>query len=447
MQSYLALGSTCAALLAVVTPLTSHAETWNYGTRLGLSSEWNDNPALVDNALNPESTFRFLASYDGEFERQDYNTRFNLRPRVTTDYYPDSQFSNLQSTDYFLPGSFSYQRPTRVWTLGFNASQQSVLSSEASTSQGVTIGLLEGDDKLTQFSLSPSLTWQLSERDELLVGLSYGLSDYDLEFTNRTDSTSLGANISYRRSLNERNSIGITTFISSSDADRKVLVGLPLDAPVEIVEGTVNTDSSSNFITADYRYALSTTSSLSISYGLQDATTESTTSTNSRGVSFGTGSLDFSSTTYDVGYQSEGPRSNYSITASRSVTLDITSGQPQDRDELTFEGEYEITERLLGGWRLIVWEQEAIALAAADDNTLLSEGTSKPRYADVRGNLSWRLTRKWSLTGAYQYRWRSNDVRVPIIEDGSIVFRDQDLKATSSNISIGLTYLWKELQR
>jgi hypothetical protein len=307
------------------------------------------------------------------------------------------------------------------------------------------VGLLEGDDKLTQLSLSPTLAWQLSERDELTVGLSYSLSDYDLEFTNRTDSTTVGGNISYRRSLNERNTVGATAFISSSDADRKALIPIPVVPPTDpptidrIEEGTVNTDSSSSFITVDYGYALSTTGSLKISYGLQDATTESSTSINSTGASLSTGSLDFSSTTYNVSYLSEGPRSRYSIGASRSVTLDITTGQPQDRDELNFEGDYKITERLSGGWRIIVWQQEAIALTALDENDLPIDIRSKPRYADARGSLSWSLTRKWFLTGAYQYRWRSNEQRF-----GD---RDFDLKAVSNNISIGITYLWKELPR
>ena len=89
------------------------AANWNYGTRVGLSSEWNDNPALQDDRFDFDSTFKFLAVYEGDFERRDDNTTLSFRPRVTRDYYPDSQFSNLETTDFFLPGSFSLRRPTR----------------------------------------------------------------------------------------------------------------------------------------------------------------------------------------------------------------------------------------------------------------------------------------------------------------------------------------------
>lgn len=445
MRLYLVFVSSCAALLAAAALSTAHAAVWNYGTRVGLSSDWNDNPSLADDSFDNDSTFRFLATYDGDFERRDDNSILTFRPRVTRDYYPDSQFSNLETTDLFLPGSFNLQRPTRSWTLGFNAAQQSILSSEEVTSQGITVGLLQSNDKLTRLSLAPGLIWRLSERDELAFGLNYGLSDYDLEFTGRSDSTVVGGNTSYRRSLNERHTVGITALISSSDADRKARIPIPVDPPtnpptIDRIElGEVITDSSSSFITADYSYALSNTSSLNLSYGLQDATTETSTSINSTGESISTGSLDFSSTTYNVVYQTEGMRSKYSMAASRTVSLDITNGQPQDRDELRFEGEYEITERLLGSWRIIVWQQEAIALTTLDENDVPIDIRSKPKYADATARLSWTLTRKWRLTGAYQYRRRTNDQR----------FGDNNfnLKAVSNSISMGITYIWKEMPR
>jgi hypothetical protein len=446
MQLHLGFGSRCTALLAVVALSPVHAAIWNYGTEVGLSADWNDNPALIDDNLDPDSTFRFLAVYDGEFERRDDNTILELSPRFTTDYYTDRTFSDLETTEYFLPGSFSYQQPTTVWSLGFNASQQSVLSSEESTSQGVTSDFLQSDDTLTQFSLSPGVNWRLSERDELLFNLSYSLNDYNLDFTNRTDSTTVGVNTSYRRSLNERHTVGITGFANSTDADRKARIRVP--PTFEFEEGKLDIDSSSNFITADYTYAVNETSSLRMSYGLQEATTETITRINSTGATSSTGELTFSSTTYNIGYVREGPRSTYSITAVRSVTLDITTGQPQDRDQITFDGDYKFTERLSGGWELTTWQQEPLALVVLDENNQETRISSKPKYADAEVRLSYNITRKWFLTGRYEYRWRSNDQQFRIPDpDGNIITLDQDLKATSSNITIGITYLWKELPR
>jgi len=241
MHSRLTFSSRCAALLIVVVTLPASAATWNNGTRLSLSSDWNDNPALVNDAINPDGTFRLLASYEGEFMRKAGNSSFGLRPRVTSDYYPDSKYSDLQATDVFLPGSFNYTRPRSLWTLGFNASQQSVLSDEATTSQGAPPGTLQGDDTLLTLSIAPSTIWQITERDELTFGLNYGTSDYELEFTNKSDTTSVGGNFSYSRSLNERHAVGVSALFSKSDSDRRVLKAFQIlvkPSPVMNKKGT-----------------------------------------------------------------------------------------------------------------------------------------------------------------------------------------------------------------
>lgn len=445
MRLYLAFAASYIVFLVTGGTSPAHAAVWNYGTQLGLSSDWNDNPALADDTFNPESTFRFLASYDGDFERRSYDKILSFSPRVTTDYYTDSQFRKLQATNLFLPGNFSIQRPTRQWTLGFNASQQNVLSNEESTAQGgAALGLLESDDTVTQLSLSPGLTWLLSEQDELSITLNYDVTDYDLDFTNRTDSSSIGGVLSYRRSLNERNTVGITAFYSSSDADRKarVPVGVipPTDPPTfQIEEGKVDIDSSSSFVTADYTYALNELSSLRLSYGLQEATTESVTSINSTGARRSTGELTFDSTTYNIEYSTEGPRSNFSIAAVRTVTLDITSGQPQDRDEARFRGDYRITNRLIGSWRITYWQQEPVALVVLDENNLPINFRNEQKYIEAETSLSWSLTTKWYLDGRYQYRQRTTDQ--------TFGNRNLDLEAVSNNITFGIRYIWKELPR
>lgn len=444
MHSRLTFRSRCAALLIYFVILPASAATWNNGTQLGLTSDWNDNPALADDFINPEGTFRFLASYDGVFERQAESSNFNLRPRVTTDYYPDSKFSNLQTTDLFLPGSFNYRRPRNIWTLSFNVSQQSVLSDEATTSQGAPIGTLQGDDTLTQLSLSPSTLWQITEKDELQFGLSYSISDYDLEFTNRSDTTSLAGNFSYRRSLNERHAVGLSGFLTTSDADRQALIPVAVVPPTipptfVTIEGEVTNDSTSSYFTADYDFAISEASTLSISYGLQDSETESTTNLESIGQEQSTGQLTFSSTTYDIKYLNEFPRGRYSIGANRSVTLDITNGQPQDRYQISFDGEYKLTEKALGSWRLLAWQQEAVALQSIDENNLPVQFSRQLTYASAEVRMDWNLTRKWYINGRYEYRWRDTDQSLNNV--------DQDRTATSNQLSIGITYVWKELPR
>jgi hypothetical protein len=444
MRLYPAFAASYIAFLVTGAISPVHAAVWNYGTQIGLSSDWNDNPALANDTVDTESTFRFLASYDGNFERRSYDKVLSFRPTVTTDYYTDSQFSNLQTTNFFLPGSFSIQRPTRQWALGFNASQQSVLSNEESISQGATASLLGSDDTVTQLSLSPGLTWIFSEQDEFSINLDYAITDYDLDFTDRTDSSTIAGVFSYRRSLNERNTLGMTALYSSSDADRKTRVPVevvpPTDPPTfQIEEGKIDVNSSSSFVTADYTYVVNEISSLRMSYGLQAATTDSVTSINSTGARRSTGELTFDSTTYNIEYSSEGPRSNFSIAAIRTVTLDITSGQPQDRDEARLRGNYSITNRLTGSWRIVYWQQEPVALIVLDENNTPINFRNEQKFVEAETGLSWNLTTKWYLDGRYQYRQRTNDQ--------TFGNRNLDLEAVSNNITIGIRYLWKEIPR
>jgi hypothetical protein len=410
----------CAVtLLILLTIRPAAGAEWNYGTTLGLSSNWNDNPALTNDTLETDSTFRLLATYESEFERQSDANSFNVRPRVTTDYYPDSKNSDLQATDYFFPGSFSYRRPLSSWSLGFNASQQSVLSDAETTAEQPL--LIRADDTLTRLSLTPSMAWTLSEKDEILFGLNYGISDYD--FTTRADTTAIGGNLSYSRRINERHAVGASGLISSSDSDRRIR------------ESEITTDTTSSYITADYDYTVTENSILSISYGAQDATTETNSTSTIQDRS--TGSLDFSSSTYNITYQTELQRGNFSIAASRDVTLDITSGQPQDRYQIAFDGEYGLTEKLLGSLRILGWKQEAVAAEIIDENNQLLTLSSEVTYASAELMLDWTLTRKWYLNSRYEYRWRDTDQSINEIS--------RNLTANSNLITLGVSYKWKVL--
>jgi hypothetical protein len=434
-----------AFLLMTFASQPASADKWNYGSRAGLNSDWNDNPALLNDNIDPQSTFRFLASYDGALERNDRNTTFSIKPRITRDYYPDRQFSNLETTDYFLPGSYAYRRPVTSWILSYNASRQSVLSNEETISQGAPAGTLQGDDTLTQLSLAPSVSWQVTEKDLLRLGANYGTNDYGLEFTGRSDTTSTGANFSYRRTLTERQAVGVSGVISSSNSDRRsraipVEINPPTDPPTFVfLEGEIKTDSTSSYFTADYNYAVSQTSTLQISYGIQDSTTETKAEINSTGQSRTFGSFNFNSTTYNVSYASEGPRGDYTISASRDVTLDITNGQPQDRYQIQLGGRYKLTNRLTGSMRLLAWEQQAVALEALDENDSPVNISKKVTYASGEIRFDWNLTKKWYLNSRYEYRWRKTDQ--------SFDNFNQNLTAVSNQLSIGISYVWKDIPR
>jgi hypothetical protein len=411
------------------------AGNWEWGSDLGLASAWNDNPTLNSNAT---STFRMVAIYNGEFSRSTPSSSINFRPKVTSDYYPDSQFQQLQSTDFFLPGSFRLTRPRTNWNLGYNLTRQSVLSDETTLADDGTLSNLNADDTVYRVSLSPGMFWTMSPKDQLSISVSLSATDYEKEFTRRADSTGGAIFASYSRSLTSRQSIGVTASTSKFDSDNETFIGIPTSPPTDPPTSTatlakIDNTSTSESLSLDYKYKLSRTSLLNISFGLQKTETDNSLINLETGLPAGPerGPSTFESTRYNIGYTKSTERGNFGITGSRSVAASA-NGQPQDRYEMGFSGSTKLTQRLSGSWRLSASQQQNIILAATD-------GTfeSKNRFYSARLGLNWRISRKWSIRGNYIYRYRDQDTGINSTES---------ITTNSNAISAGISYVWKEIQ-
>jgi len=94
----------------------------------------------------------------------------------------------------------------------------------------------------------------------------------------------------------------------------------------------------------------------------------------------------------------------------------------------------------------LAWEQESTALQALDDESSRFDVSRKVKYASTEFSLNYYLSRKWYLTGRYEYRWRNNDNSITSTDPG---FENisRDFTATSNNVSVGISYVWKAIQR
>ena len=414
------------------------AANWEWGSDLRTAANWNDNPALIDDTRDPASTFRIVASYNGQFERLSTGSSLVFKPKVTRDYYPDKKFKDLESTDIFLPGSFRAFGPRTNLALGYNLSRQNVLSDETTLSETNT-NELNADDIVYRASLSPSFSWVATEKDQISVGVVANITDYDLEFTNRADSKGGGINGSYSRSLTQRQSLGVSAGANKFKSDNKRIIALgfpPVLVPVEI-----NNESSSETLTLDYGFSISPTSKLGVSYGLQSSTTDNEITELATGlpIPIGTGTTKFESSTYDISYRKTTERGEFSLIASRRI-VPSSNGQPQDRYDIAFRGKTKLTKKLSGQWNLSAFDQQNIIVSAAEDE-LGSELNRKTRYYSADLRLNWSLDRKWRINGTYRFRYRDRDV------DTTDINPDGSVKATSNQVALGITYLWKTIQR
>ncbi len=411
------------------------AGNWAWGSNVGVNSVWNDNPALADDALDPRSTFRFLATYNGEFTRLAANNSFAFTPRITRDYYPDKDFQELESTNIFLPSNFTWSRPRTNFALALNLSRQNILSDEASLADGTNVSFLNADDTLYVASIAPSFSWTVTERDQVLLNVSAATNNYDLDFTNRADSDTAATQFTYLRSVTSTQSLGFTASAFTLNSERLSLFGLPLPTvppTFQVVEARVENQSDSTSITLDYNFDLSSRTRFTLKFGLQDTNTDNTIVATDTGEILATNEFPFESTTYNLAFLRALESGEYRVTLGRTVTP-ATNGQPQDRYELGFNGDLRHSRKLSSRWRFLLWQQQNVVLSATDGGF-----SRKTRFFSGEYTLSWQITQKWRLNGLYRYRYRSRDASINDMTR---------FTANSNELLVGITYIWKSFER
>ena len=427
----------CVRLLIICAlQQSAYAAQWDWGSRLGLGGNWNDNPALADDARNPQSTFRVVASYSGEFMRLGPSSTLTFRPRVTRDWYPDKQFKDLESTDLFLPGSYNLVRRRSNWALGYNVSRQNVLSDEQTISQDLPGSNLNADDIVYRASLSPNFSWYASEKDQIIVGIRGFLTNYELDFTQRADATGVGASFSYLRSVTERQSVGFSASIDTTESENLNLCPIEVDPgppPLfTLVECTRFIDTTSDSLTLDYGFNFSENSKFSLKWGLQNSESEQETIENSTGQPLFIIPIEFESTTYDISYNKITKNGQFGLTGTRRVTP-ATNGRPQDRYEIVFNGKNDLSPKLNFRWVMRVWEQQGIGFASTG-----GEFNLKTRYFGTDLFFIWKLSRKWTLNGNYRFAYRDRDAGIN---------STNSFTARSNAIGLGVGYAWKRIKK
>jgi hypothetical protein len=403
------------------------AGAWDWASQVNLSSVWSDNPALIPDSRDPQSTFRMLGAFSAKVLYASPTSTLRFEPRVTRDYYPDKDLEDLQSTDFFLPGSYRYTRPTTNWSLGWNLSRQIVLSDEGTLSQDPDTNRLNVDDRVYRASLAPTVRWNLSEKDQIMLSINAGVTRYERELTSRADGDSYGGMLSYNRAITQRQNLGFSATSSNFESEFTNFIALPPTFTTTGLGNVQNTGDRTAF-TADYGFDFSENSKFFINFGLQKSnSTNLITDLESDAQS--ESSFAFESTTYKFGYQKGLQRGDFTIAGSRTIQPSV-NGQPQDRYDLNFVGQYDLTPRLNTKLRVVLFQQQNIILSA-------TEGELNKKihslFANLRG--AWRLTAKWSVIGGYTFRYRTDD-RTINADEGRI--------ARSNTVALGVGYSFKK---
>jgi len=412
------------ALLAGVTGPV-HSANWEWASRATLNANWNNNPALVVDSRDPESTFRMVAGLAGNLVRLADGSTLEFRPRVTRDYYPDEKFKDLESTDFFLPGRYNQQRLRSSWSLGWNATRQNVLSDE-DTLADEPVTSLNADDTVYRLRLSPAVSWIMTQRDQLSLLTSLSKTEFDKEFTGRADTEAAVISVSYSHSLDQNQSVGFSVFRTQFRSER--LDRLRLDGLPPLVRELENETTSDSF-SLDYRRRISERSRVFVRFGLQESETQSTQTIVETGESGETPILTFESTTYEIGFDRETLRGSWEASINRGVSP-ATNGSPQDRYEIRFGGRLDFSKKLSGSLKLRARQQQRLILSEQGSES------GKDRFYSANVRAAWKLDRKWRLTATYRFRFRQPDSA-----------SENSATARSDQVLLGFTYVWKPLRR
>lgn len=451
----------------------AHASAWDWDAKLSLGGNYNNNPTLNSDQTRTTELFRFIAAYQMEIERYSQGNSLTFSPRITRDYYPDRTKSDLESTDLFLRGNYNHINPTNSYGLSFNISRQNVLSSDTTVLEGSDrTNSFRADDILYSFGLSPRAIFDITQRDQLLLSANVNFRRFELDYSGRSDYDSAALSGSYSHQLDNKQKIGFSAFYNlgrsegiNCRTDTYWLAGnkyLPFEAtPPPISENcldpsldpglfndfildAINENESDGLnLTLDYNINLSPTLAVRASVGIQNTSSTLTIKDANGSTILIDGNTcdpniditvcqplfesttDFSSTSYNFALTKKTEKTDYAVTASRSVSQSQL-GTPQDRYNIRFNAKTQFTSRFNTDFNFRASRQQSIILAAEDS----SESELFRYYYQAQVKFSYSLQRQWSVSGSYRFQYRDNDR----IGGGSL---------TSQGSSVGLSMNYK----
>ncbi len=372
------------ALMMTTYVQVGQAAEWSLTSTLNPSATYDDNIFLTQNA---QSSIHYTMSPTITGSRTVENSNVSLSLGYQIDRYTSLPSINDTENPFIRLNSFYTAERSQY---GLSASY--VEATSRSTA------LLETGDFATQSiyrtrAISPSYSYQLTERDSLSLNGSY--SERLSSSTQFSDIETKSISAGWQRQFSERLSAGLTVAMYNYKSD-----GL-----------TLLTDDDDYNVSTTFNYALSELWSISGAVGLrklkgqrQSIITGITTNDTSSGTT-----LDFSAIkTDDI--------NSYSITASRAL-IPTGRGDVNQNDSISARWSHSISEQLTANLSGGYYQ----STSAFDNNN------TKRKNINISPSLRWQLERNLSLNVHYTYRKQT---------------QDSGFSADSNAIGVTLNYNW-----
>ncbi|WP_288356387.1 hypothetical protein [uncultured Cycloclasticus sp.] len=370
-------------MLSSVAMFNVQAAEWALSGNVNSSLEYDDNIFMRNE--NKLGDYHASMSPTLKVAHALENFESSLSTGYVSDRYETS--SQLDTDNPFLRFETDYKTERSIWGLDLSYVESSSRSEAEEDS-----GDFETNSTSTTESISPSYSFQLSERDVLLINASYSTKEYST--TDFSDSRLRSLSTNWQHQFTERFNGGVSLSVSNNKS-----IGL-----------FSTTDDDTYNVSLTTKYDLSEIWAINGSVGIRQLNSEQTDLFGYTEDSSDAGpSLDMS-----VNYKGE--LNNVDVNLSSSISPSSTGGvTEQDRFSLN-------------------WSRELSETITARISTSYQKTTSTINSNDERENISfspsvnWKFSRDASLGLSYRFRQQKEEL--------------DDSDASSQTVMLTLNYNW-----
>jgi len=370
-------------LLAGITTSGCYAAEWSLSGSVNPSAEYDDNIFMRDE--NRQGDYHFQMSPTLVATRKQENSESSLSLGVRVDRYEASQ--RLDQENPFLRFNTQLQQERANWGLALSYVESSSRNDAADDT-----GDFETNSTLTTSSISPSFSYQLTERDTVSLNANY--AEKESSTSDFSNSTNKSLSSSWQHQFNERLKGGVSLSASNNKSSS--------------LSNSTDDDTYNLSLTSEYKF--SEIWAINGNAGVRQLDSRQT---NILGVT--ENSNTGSSLGFTVSYSGEVDSANLSL--SRSISPSST-GEMNEQEKISLSWSRKLTETL----------SSHINASFQTTSSALDEGADKRENINFSPSLRWTLSPDTKLSLSYNYRQQKES--------------NLGTRASSNAIMLAVSYDW-----
>ena len=207
MKKICKLITVCAAS-TLIPAVASYAGTWVPTWGIGSSVNYDDNFFMSE---DPQDTWEYSVRPELSLKYLTPSVESSLDAKLAVRRY--SEFSEFDSEDPSLTWDNSFKSQRATWTLNFGYAENSQRdAAELDTGEFNSNSLVE------TINVEPGVSYQLTEKDSISLGLSHIGRDYDIGSFSDNENQSL--NLGWQHQINQRWTTTVNATVSKYEAAR-----------------------------------------------------------------------------------------------------------------------------------------------------------------------------------------------------------------------------------